>query len=114
MEAPHCRRDYWSPICDMTNDVGDEGLRNGHASDRADQDREDWNFWASVAPREAKWIERSPRLISLNLIRLSSANDRNCCLDFSARYPEESVPILRALRRVDSWRLFTRHGLFEF
>ena len=88
--------------------------RNGHASDRADQDREDWNFWASVAPREAKWIERSPRLISLNLIRLSSAADRNCCLDFSARYPEESVPILRALRRVDSWRLFTRHGLFEF
>ena len=72
--------------------------RNGHASDRADQDREDWNFWASVAPREAKWIERSPRLISLNLIRLSSATDRNCCLDFSARYPEESVPTLRALR----------------
>ena len=51
-------------------------------------------------PREAKWIERSPRLISLNLIRLSSAADRNCCLDFSARYPEESVPTLRALRRV--------------
>ena len=84
----------------MTNDVGDEGLRNGHASDRADQDREDWNFWASVAPREAKCIERSPCSIRLNLIRLSSAADRNCCLDFSARYPEESVPTLRALRRV--------------
>jgi len=63
----------------------------------------------SVAPSEAKWIERSPRLISLNLIRLSSAADRNCFLDFSVRYPEESVPTLRALRRVDSWRLFTRH-----
>jgi hypothetical protein len=50
----------------MTNDVGDEGLRNGRASDRAEQDQEDWNIWASVAPREAKWIERSPRLISLN------------------------------------------------
>ena len=64
----------------MTNDVGDEGLRNGRASDRAEQDQEDWNIWASVAPREAKWIERSPRSISLNLIRLASAADRNCCL----------------------------------
>ena len=72
----------------MTNDVGDEGLRNGHASDRADQDREDWNFWASVAPREAKWIERSLCSISLNLIKSSSADDRNCCLGFSAKYLE--------------------------
>jgi len=72
----------------MTNDVGDEGLRNGRASDRAEQDREDWNIWASVAPREAKYIERSPCSISLNLIRLSSAADRNCCLGFSAKYLE--------------------------
>jgi hypothetical protein len=49
-------------------------------------------------------------LDQLELIRLSSAADRNCCLDFSARYLEESVPTSRALRRVDSWRLFTRHG----
>ena len=31
MEAPHCRWPSWRPICDMTNDVGDEGLRNGRA-----------------------------------------------------------------------------------
>jgi len=72
----------------MTNDVGDEGLRNGRASDRAEQDQEDWNIWASVAPREAKCIERSPCSISLNLIRFSSAADRNCCLGFSAKYLE--------------------------
>ena len=67
MEALHCRRAYWRPICDMTNDVGDE---------------------ASVAPREAKRIERSPCSISLKLIRLSSAADRNRCVGFSAKYLE--------------------------
>ena len=70
----------------MTNDV-DEGLRNGRAPTVLTR-IEDWNFWASVAPREAKWIERSLCSISLNLIRLASADDRKCCLGFSAKYLE--------------------------
>jgi len=71
----------------MTNDVDDEGLRNGRAPTVLTR-IEDWNFWASVAPREAKWIERSLCSISLNLIRLASADDRKCCLGFSAKYLE--------------------------